>query len=289
MQKANFTFRTILSVLVIQLLYSCGNGGKSETDRIKDSLNLVNGNLKGEVGKKDSTIESFLRSFNQIQDNLDQIKSKEKIINTVAKDGDVKSKQAQIVEDIQSIYDLINENKKKIASMGARLKNANVKIEELQKMIDRLNSQLEEKDGQIADLKSQLEKMNVELSGIKTSLDESKQESALKTEKMNTAYYAFGTSKELTKQGVLTKEGGFIGIGKSSKLKDNFNKGYFTKVDISATSEIPLVCKKARLLTTHPSGSYKFEGEQGKKVDKLIITNPDDFWGADKYLVIIIE
>ncbi len=279
----------ILLLFTLPLWFSCGNGGKSEIERLKDSLNLVNGNLHGEVGKKDSTIESFIRSFNQIQDNLDQIKEKEKIVGSIAKDGDVKSKENQIVSDIQSIYDLINQNKKKIASMGVRLKNANIKIDELQKMIDRLNNQLQEKDVQIADLKSQLEKMNVELSGVQTTLDETKQESALKTEKMNTAWYAFGTSKELIKQGVLTKEGGFIGIGKSAKLKDNFNKNYFTKIDISSTKEIQLACKKARLLTSHPSSSYKFEGEQGKKIEKLVINNSEDFWGVDKYLVIIVE
>src|ERR1017187_5327587 len=108
--------KSLLILCTIPLFFSCGTGGKSEADRIKDSLNQVNGNLKGEVGKKDSTIESFIRSFNQIQDNLDQIKSKEKMITSVAKDGDVKSKEGQIVSDIQSIYDLINENKKKIAS-----------------------------------------------------------------------------------------------------------------------------------------------------------------------------
>jgi hypothetical protein len=279
----------ICIVLSLPLLFSCGNGGKSETDRIKDSLNMVNGGLKGEVGKKDSTIETFIRSFNQIQDNLDQIKDKEKIIDKATKSGEVKSKQEQIVSDIQSIYDLLNDNKKKLAGMGTQLKHSNLKITELQKMMDHLEAQLGEKDGQIADLKNQLEKMNVELSGVKTMLDETIQSSDKKTEKMNTAWYAFGTTKELINQGVLTKEGGFIGIGKSAKLKNDFNKEYFTKVDISVTKEIPLACKKARLLTSHPSGSYQFKGEQGKQIEKLLITNPDDFWGVDKYLVIIIE
>lgn len=281
--------KLLFLIFGIPLMFSCGNNGKSEADHIKDSLNAVNGNLKGEVVKKDSTIESFIRSYNVIQDNLDKIKEKENIIDKVNKEGDVKNKEEQIVADLQSIYDLINQNKKRIAGMGAKLKNANVKIEELQKMIDRLNNQLQDKDVQIAGLKDQLEKMNIELSSVKTTLDETKQESDFKTEKINTAYYAFGTSKELIKQGVLTKEGGFIGMGKSNKLKDDFNKSYFTKVDISAVKEIPLACKKAKLLTNHPSDSYKFVGEQGRKIEKIVITNPDSFWGNDKYLVIIVE
>ena len=52
-------------LLALPLMFSCGDGGKSEADRIKDSLNAVNGGLRGEVGKKDSTIESFIKSFNQ--------------------------------------------------------------------------------------------------------------------------------------------------------------------------------------------------------------------------------
>lgn len=276
-------------LFALPFLFSCGNNEQSEIDRIKDSLNAVNGSLQGEVGKKDSTIESFIRSFNQIQDNLDEIKEKEKIINTRSKEGDVKSKEEEIVSDIQLIYELMDKNKKKIASMSSKLKKSNIRIEELEKMLARLTSQVEEKDTQIADLKGQLERMNVELSTLQTTFEEVKQESELKTEKMNTVYYAFGTSKELTAQGVLTKEGGFIGIGKTAKLKEDFNKSYFTKVDASTVKEIPLACKKAKVVTPHPSGSYKIEGEQGKKIEKLVINNSDDFWGTSKYLVVVVD
>mgnify|MGYP000874925023 CR=1 FL=1 len=110
----------------------------------------------------------------------------------------------------------------------------------------------------------------------------------IKTEKLNTAYYAFGTSKELIKNNVLTKEGGFIGMGKTAKMKSDFNKAYFTKVDASVFTEIVLSAKKAKLVTTHPAGSYKIEGAEGK-AEKLVITNAEDFWSASKYLVIVVE
>jgi Txe/YoeB family toxin of Txe-Axe toxin-antitoxin module len=137
-------------------------------------------------------------------------------------------------------------------------------------------------------LKTQLEKLNVELSEVSMNYVAAQQLLEDKTGKLNTAYYAFGTSKELVKQGVLTKEGGFIGIGKAEKLKDDFNKSYFTKIDISETPSIALACKKAKLITIHPTGSYKFEGPDGK-IEKLIITNPEEFWSASKYLVVEVE
>ena len=113
------------------------------------------------------------------------------------------------------------------------------------------------------------------------------EESTQKTEELNTAFYAFGTSKELVKQGVLTKEGGFIGIGKAAKLKDDFNKSYFTKVDITKVLSISILAKKAKLITSHPASSYKFVGEG--KVDKLEITDSKEFWSVSKYLVIVVE
>ena len=96
------------------------------------------------------------------------------------------------------------------------------------------------------------------------------------------------TSKELIAQGVLTKEGGFIGIGKAEKLKEDFNKNYFTQIDITESMSIPLACKKAKLITTHPSGSYKFDGPEGK-IEKLTITNSEEFWSVSKYLVVVVE
>ncbi len=272
------------------LIFSCGNNTqKIEADRIKDSLNAVNGNLRGDVGRKDSTIDSFIQSFNQIQDNLDQIKEKEKLITTETKSGDTKNKQDKIISDIQLIYNLLAENKGKIAMMSAKLKKADTKYAELEKMVDHLNAQLEEKDVQIGDLKDHLEKMKIDLTNLQTDLEASKQESGSKTEKMNTVYYVSGTSKELVKQGVLTKEGGFIGLGKTAELRNNFNKDCFTRLDASMVTEIPLGRKKAKVLTPNPTSAYKFEGEQGKKIDKLVITNPADFWGTSKYLVIIVD
>ncbi|MBL7882914.1 MAG: hypothetical protein JNL69_02515 [Bacteroidia bacterium] len=137
-------------------------------------------------------------------------------------------------------------------------------------------------------LKSELERLNIEMASLNLNYQEANQEIGVKTEKLNTAFYAFGTSKELIKNGVLTKEGGFIGIGKSQKVKEDFNKNYFTKVDITTTSEIVLGSKKAKLVTSHPADSYKIEGAEGK-AEKIVITNAENFWSVSKYLVIVVE
>lgn len=268
---------------------SCGNGGQEGVLSVEDSLTAVSGGQAVRIGKQDSSIQSFIRGFNEIQDNLDEIKRKEKIVSENSKDPESrKTKEQQIVDDIQSIYDIMNKNKQRLASMKSKLKESNNKNDELEKFIARLTTEIEEKDAQINNLKGELERLNVEMTALNLNYEEATQESAVKTEKLNTAYYAFGTSKELIKNNVLTKEGGFIGMGKTAKMKEDFNKGYFTKVDISTLSEVVLGAKKAKLITTHPAGSYKIEGADGK-AEKIVITNAEDFWSASKYLVVVVE
>ena len=108
------------------------------------------------------------------------------------------------------------------------------------------------------------------------------------TEALNTAYYIVGGSKYLREQGIIAKEGGFIGLGKASKLSQTFDTDKFTKIDITKTTSIPLPGKKTKVITTHPEGSYKLEGPE-KKPETLTITDPDKFWKASKYLVIVTD
>lgn len=265
-----------------------GGEGDSLTDPATLKLQQQNSELQAELQERQAAVDSFVFAFNEIQENLNTIKEKEKIVSNASKEGNVKKAEDQIIEDIQLIYELMEKNRQKVNSLSGKLKKANVKIEELEKMIANLNAQLEAKDAEIAELKSRLEKMDIELTDLMLANAVKDQQIADQTSKMNTAYYAYGTAKELRRQGVITKEGGFIGIGKNEAMMQDFNKNYFTKIDITQTTSIPLAAKKAKLLTTHPSGSFKLEGPEGK-VEKLVITKPQEFWSASKYLVVIIE
>jgi ABC-type transporter Mla subunit MlaD len=280
-------------IALLPLTIGCGGNKHAGEITAEDSLQAVTSGQKMRIHDQDSSITSFIEGYNAIQDNLDIIKEKEKIVSEVSKDAETrKSKEEQIVADIQSIYDVMNKNKERLAALKAKLNQTNKKNEatqkELQKFIDRLTSDLATKDAEIADLKTQMEQLNVEMTNLKTTYNETVQESAVKTEKLNTAYYAFGTAKELIKNGVLAKDGGFIGLGKTEKIKADFNKSYFTKIDVSTTSSIPLSGKKAKIITTHPAGSYKIQGTD-KKVEGISITNADEFWSVSKYLVIVVE
>lgn len=278
--------KILILLLVVPFWFSCKN--EPGTDPVKDSLTSETTKLTGINSEQAASLDSFFRAMNDIQSNLDEIKTKEKMISKDTTGGDVAGRKQQITNDIQAIYDMMVQNKQRLATAKKNLKNSNLQIASMQTTIDNLTVQLSEKEQEITGLKNNLEKMNLELSNLSMNYTELQGESDAKTGVINTAYYAFGTKKELIKTGVLTKEGGFIGLGKSEKLSETMNNDYFTKVDISVTKEIQLGAKKARLETTHPAGSYRIEGTNGK-AEKLVILDAEKFWSVSKYLVIVVE
>lgn len=278
--------KILILLLVVPFWFSCKN--EPESDPGKDSLINETAKLNSVTTTQAASLDSFFRAMNDIQSNLDEIKRKEKIISKDTTSGDVAGRKEQITNDIQAIYDMMVQNKQRLATARKNLKNSNLQIASMQTTIDNLTVQLSEKEQEITGLKNNLERMNLELSNLSMNYTELQTESDAKTIAMNTAYYAFGTKKALTQNGVLTKDGGFIGLGKSQKLSETMNNDYFTQIDVSVTKEIQLSAKKAKLITTHPAGSYSIEGADDR-ADKLVILDGDKFWSVSKYLVIVVE
>jgi len=283
--------KLVFLLLAIPLMFSC-NSKQKELDAMKaryDSLLSIG-------FTKDTALISYIESFNNIQANLDSIKQAEMLISqNTAGNGELQTDQKeQINKDINMIYDMLKKNKQTIAELKSKLRKSGGKVTELEKMIDRLSQQVEEKDAQVAQLTQQLEKMNIQIEIMSSDIENLTAEGEAKsqtiteqTSALNTAWFVVGTKRELLDHNIITREGGFAGIGANKKLKQDFSKDYFTQVDITKLRSIPLTKKKASLITTHPSQSYKVYGE--KVSDSLVITNPKEFWSVSKYLVIVID
>ena len=286
-------------VIPVMMLASGCNQNKEEIARLKatnDSLVMV-----GET--KDATVADFVSSFNDIQANLDSIKMKEKIISKATEGGsELKSRtKDQINSDINMIYKMQQDNRRMIASLRSKLKNAGGQAVEMEKMIDNLSKQVEEKDVQIAQLKEDLTKLNVQVADLNTKVvnlntnvdslstaNKAKQQAIdEKTTALNTAYYVIGTTKELTDKKIVTKEGGFIGLGRTKDLAPQVDKKSFTKVDITNLKAIPIMKKKVEILTSHPKDSYRLTGKN--ESDSLVITNQKEFWSLSKVLVLNVK
>ena len=94
-----------------------------------------------------------------------------------------------------------------------------------------------------------------------------------------------GSSSDLIKWELVDQQGGFLGIGISNKLSNNLDINMFTKIDYTQTTSIPVNSKRIKIVTTHPTGSFSLD-KTGKTVNSIVISDPERFWSASKYLVI---
>jgi len=288
----------ILSFIIgtVLLFSACKNNSDNSSAIEIEKLNKENQELKNQIQNKDEEVNSFIQSFNQIQENLQTVKDKENILKTSSTNVEfVKTKQEQIADDINSISEILAKNKEQIALLKRKLSKSKTKIESFEKMIAQLNEQVIKKDNDIALLKEELERANasykelfIEYIAKVEEVEETKEELKQTNDKLNAAFFAFGSAKELTEKKIITKEGGFIGLGKAEKLRNDFNTDYFTQIDINKTKTIDIKAHKCKIITTHPTTSYKWE-MNGKLFDKLIITDTEKFWSASKYLVMVVE
>ena len=280
--------KLFLASLCLAALLGCQDN-KSKVDNAvtaeRDSLNKV-------IAQKDNEINDIMSTFNQIEEGLREIGQAEGRIS-VAKDGEGTSRSQRIAENMQFIQQTMQQNRELIDKLRTQLRESSINGEQLKKTIESLALQLEEKDKQLQQLRSELDSKDIhimdldeKIANLNTNVSNLSNESAKKTETINaqdkqihSAWFVFGTKKELKEQQILVN---------GKVLQGNFNKDYFTKVDIRVDKEIKLYSRSAKMLTSHPSSSYTLQRDANKQY-VLRITDPQLFWSTSKYLVILVD
>ena len=263
-------------------------------------LQAENDSLKIENTRANAEMDEILNTLNEVEADIQSIRDAENYLNIQQQSGDLnQSSRERIKENMQLISETLKRNKQQISELEEKLKKSGIQSEALRKTISRLSSELDQKANMIVALQEDLAKKNVkiqELDATIASLNEDVENlsttTAAQSEKLkeqdkalHTAYYCFGTSKELKDQKILSGGGLF---SKSKVLQAGFNKDYFISVDIREVKEIPLFAGKAKLKSNHPEGSYEFvEDEEGNLT--LVITDAQAFWSLGKYLVIEVS
>ena len=289
-----------LAVLIVcaAVMASCDSfcGGS------KDHLKAENDSLLMELTQRNAELDEMMGTFNDISEGFRQINAAESRVDLqrgAVAEGSLNAKQ-QIASDIEFIRKQMEENKEQIAKLQAMLKNSKTNSSQLKKAVESLTQELNAKTQRIEELQAELASKNIriqeldaavtDLNAVKSELtaeNEAKAKTVAEQDKaLNTAWFVFGTKKELKDQKILSGSGLFK---KGSVLKDgDINKDYFTQIDIRTTKEIKLYSKDADVLTTHPTGSYALEKDD-KGLLTLRITNPKEFWSVSKYLVIQVK
>lgn len=304
----NIVMAVLLPMFVIGMLASCGNNKPEQVQDTssEDSLMRLN-------NQKDAEINSLLGTINDIQYGLQQITEAQGRVSEL-KSNPESSSADEIRAQMAFIQQTMTVNRQRIEELQKQLKSSNINADKLRETIEGLQAQLNEKTIQIEKLVAELAAKDIKIqeqSTQITSLNKDKanltqdkenltreketltQDKATLTQSneaksrtisqqdkdLNRGWYVFGTKKELKDQKILNN---------GDVLTQGFNKNYLTEIDIRTLRSIPLYSKSAKLLTTHPSGSYTLDRDDNKNYT-LRITDPTSFWSVSKYLVILVK
>ena len=280
----------LLSVCTVALLASCGQmgSGSKALEAERDSLSQA-------LADRENELDQIMGTFNEIQEGFRQINEAEGRVDLQREQtGEKLSASQKVKDDLKLITETMAQNREKLAQLQQQLKNSRYQSSELKKAIAGLEKDLAEKAEQIKALQAELAAKNIRIAelddavaGLTTDVKNLSAENEIKTKTveaqekaMNTAWFVFGTKSELKEQKILQK-GDVL-------QNDDFNKDYFTQIDIRTDKEIKLYSKSAKLLTNHPEGSYSLvKDAKGQYI--LKITNPNKFWSVSRYLVIQVR
>lgn len=284
--------KKLLSVTLIAILSLAFVGCQGNKQSADSAERAQTDSLRQVISQKDNEINDMMGTLNEIQDGFNEINAAENRV-TIAKGGEGANKEQQIRENIQFIAKTMKHNRELIAKLRNQLKQSSVKGDALKNTLESLSKQLEEKDKQLQQMRAELDAKDIHINeldeainNLHTNVNNLANENSKKSQvinsqdkQLNTAWFVFGTRKELKEQRII--EGDKV-------LQSNFNKNYFTKIDIRVDKEIKLYSKYAKVLTMHPSSSYLLQRDANKQYT-LKITNPEIFWSTSKYLVILVK
>lgn len=266
-----------------------GEGSTNSIDNAELSqLKEENMDLKHQIMVKDSMYNYYAAYMNDIKSNLYLIQGKQKtIFDKQANPEMLSAEDPNLIADIENLGKLLNDNKAKISKLKAEIKNNNTQMGAFEEMIITLSEEVEAKNMEVYQLQQELENVDAAFGELFVAFQEKSADLESVKVALNTAFYSYGTKKELIDNKVITTEGGVLGIGKNNELADDFNKDYFTEVNINDLTEIPLGFNKVEMTTTHPKASYELV--EGDNISKLVIKDPKAFWSVSKYLVMVVK
>ena len=282
--------KIVLSLSAFVLMLS---GCSQKPDNTKElAFMQQRDSLESIIQQKDNEINDIMGTMNDIEAGFRAINEAEQRVS-VARQVEGASSTERIRENMQYIQQAMQQNRELINKLRNQLRQGTVRSDQLRVTVDNLTRQMEEKDAQVRQLQAELQAKDVQIgeltekvedlsNNVNTLREETTQKSqtiSAQDKQLNTAWFVYGTKSELKEQHI---------IQDGKVLQSNFNRDYFTKIDIRVDKEIRLYSRSAKLLTTHPASSYTLE-QDAQKQYVLRIQNPQLFWSTSKYLVVLVK
>ena len=280
--------RFLCLTLCVAALASCTNVKREK------ELAAQNDSLTVALSEKNMALDQAMQAIADIQEGFRAINEAEGRVSVQSQGGEGITDAERLKEDILFIQQKMEANRKQIAELEKKLKAGGAETANLRKVLANLQQELNDKVASIAALQGELARKNIRIAELDSAvviltgdvnalqeITEVQQEVIeQQVDQLNTAWYVYGTIKELKEQNILNKG--------EVLTSTEYNKNYFTEIDIRDDKVFPLYAKRAKLLTTHPAGSYEFIKDDDKQLT-LCVLDPETFWSVSRYLVIQVR
>jgi regulator of replication initiation timing len=239
-----------------------------------------------------SEISSELAKVREVRRPMTAVVSPESPSGTV-------SYRDSLLATLKGVVQRVNDAEQRLAASQRRIRNLTVQS-------DSAKSQIALMEQTVGDLQATLENQRTTLTSMTDEINRMKVENEqlqvrtvalsdtveqLSTQS-STVFYVIGTKDELKEKGVVVEEGSKFLIfgGKSLAPARNLPREVFTEIDMRQVNEIPL---------PNPEKEYKIVSRQnlealgtpatrdGKVQGNLQISQPGQFWGPSRYLIIV--
>ena len=272
---------------------------------------------KAAEAQKDSLLTEVLETTQFVTDiNGELAKAKSLAVTTTSTDPglpgarkDRDDRKAALAR-VNAVISKLNESEAKLTETATKAKQSRqrnarllAQIESYKNTIDDLRTTAET---QKADFETQLAAANTQIATLAGRVDTlTTEKGRLESDKAalsdtvvhltnykNTVYYAVGTKDELMKKGVITKEGSKFLVFGGTRLEParNLNPDAFTAIDKTQNTSIPLPrTDKKYKIVSRQSPTYLAAGvaKDGKVSGTVEIAQPEEFWSASKYLILV--
>jgi DNA repair exonuclease SbcCD ATPase subunit len=267
--------------------------------------------------QKDSLLTEVLETTQFVSDVSSELaKAKSMAVKSASTDPGVpgakkdREERQAALDRIKQVIARLNESETRLGETETRAKQSRqrnarllAQIETFKKTVEDLKTTAEqqtteyvaalaEKDTQIATLAGRVDTLSNEKGRLETHNTALTDTVANLTSYKNMVYFAVGTENELKKRGIVTKEGSKFLVFGGTRLEParNLDPAAFTPMDKTRQTSIPLPRSDKRYkIVSRQSPAYLSSNvsKDGKVKGSVEIAQPEEFWSASKFLILV--
>ena len=278
-----------------------GSGG-STSAATPDSVTVLTGQLaqaRSVSAQQDSLMQGFQQTTQLLADMDKELSKVKGLQSHVAlnvkgeRNGDSQAAyRASLLGKVQEVTALLNKSRARVAAMNEKNKTLGTQMTDYQATITNLQAMLEQNKADLAALNLRVDSLttaNTRLASSNAAIADTVTDLR---KAANTVYYVVGTKADLKARGIIVEEGSkFLFFGHKALVPARkLDASAFTAINKWDDTPIALhiTDKPYKVVSRQdPTLIEQAQGSDGKPTGDLHISQPAEFWGPSKYLIIV--